>query len=88
MNLPLEPSPVDPHPRCPQSPPPILRLCSLGQHVGRGERPGVPQQAEGVLDLVEERWDELVGHMPLKIVYPALEKEEWRIITGADPKNT
>ncbi|CAN6325405.1 unnamed protein product [Urochloa humidicola] len=26
--------------------------------------------------------------MPLKICYPALEYEEWRIITGSDPKNT
>lgn len=26
--------------------------------------------------------------MPLKICYPALEGEEWRIITGSDPKNT
>jgi hypothetical protein len=29
-----------------------------------------------------------MGHMPLKICYPALEYEEWRIITGSDPKNT
>ncbi|KAG0490711.1 hypothetical protein HPP92_007574 [Vanilla planifolia] len=26
--------------------------------------------------------------MPLKICYPALEGQEWRIITGSDPKNT
>lgn len=26
--------------------------------------------------------------MPLKICLPALEAEEWRIITGSDPKNT
>ncbi|KAG4111657.1 hypothetical protein ERO13_D13G116100v2 [Gossypium hirsutum] len=29
-----------------------------------------------------------LGHMPLKICYPALENEEWRIVTGSDPKNT
>jgi len=29
-----------------------------------------------------------VANMPLKICYPALEYEEWRIITGSDPKNT
>uniref|UniRef100_A0A0A9AD32 beta-fructofuranosidase n=1 Tax=Arundo donax TaxID=35708 RepID=A0A0A9AD32_ARUDO len=26
--------------------------------------------------------------MPLKICYPALENQEWKIITGSDPKNT
>jgi len=40
------------------------------------------------MDLIEERWDELVGEMPLKICYPAIENHEWRIITGCDPKNT
>lgn len=62
--------------------------CSLGNMWAIVSALASPAQAEGVLDLVEERWDDLVGHMPLKIVYPALEKEEWRIITGSDPKNT
>ena len=30
-------------------------------------------QATAIMDLVEERWEDLVGEMPLKIVYPALE---------------
>ncbi|XP_042521097.1 alkaline/neutral invertase A, mitochondrial-like [Macadamia integrifolia] len=47
-----------------------------------------PKQNEGILNLIEAKWDDLVGHMPLKICYPALEYEEWRIITGSDPKNT
>ncbi|CAI5997638.1 unnamed protein product [Closterium sp. NIES-64] len=46
------------------------------------------QQAEAILDLVEEKWDDLVAGMPIKICFPALENGEWRIITGADPKNT
>ncbi|KAL6535666.1 nuclear integrity protein 1 [Orobanche minor] len=45
-------------------------------------------QSEGVLNLIEEKWDDLVAQMPLKICYPALEHDEWRIITGGDPKNT
>ncbi|CAK9174751.1 unnamed protein product [Ilex paraguariensis] len=49
---------------------------------------GTPQQNEAILNLIEAKWDDLVGHMPLKICYPALEYEEWRIITGSDPKNT
>ncbi|KAJ4969153.1 hypothetical protein NE237_015854 [Protea cynaroides] len=47
-----------------------------------------PKQNEGILNVIESKWDDLVGHMPLKICYPALEYEEWRIITGSDPKNT
>ncbi|KAF7083083.1 hypothetical protein CFC21_086901 [Triticum aestivum] len=46
------------------------------------------EQAEAILDLVEERWGELIGEMPLKICYPAMENQEWQIVTGCDPKNT
>ncbi|KAL8100446.1 alkaline/neutral invertase A, mitochondrial-like [Apium graveolens] len=49
---------------------------------------GTPKQNESILNLIEDKWDDLVAHMPLKICYPALEYEEWRIITGSDPKNT
>ncbi|KAF8401273.1 hypothetical protein HHK36_012206 [Tetracentron sinense] len=49
---------------------------------------GTPKQNEGILNLIEAKWDDLVGTMPLKICFPALEDEEWRIITGSDPKNT
>ncbi|KAL6575616.1 Alkaline/neutral invertase cinv2 [Orobanche hederae] len=47
-----------------------------------------PSQATAIMDLIEERWEELIGEMPLKIVYPALEGHEWKIVTGCDPKNT
>ncbi|CAE5966360.1 unnamed protein product [Arabidopsis arenosa] len=49
---------------------------------------GNQEQNEGVMTLIEEKWDDLVANMPLKICFPALEKDEWRIITGSDPKNT
>nr|DAD38350.1 TPA_asm: hypothetical protein HUJ06_008991 [Nelumbo nucifera] len=49
---------------------------------------GTPKQNEGILNLIEDKWDDLVGQMPLKICYPSLDYEEWRIITGGDPKNT
>ncbi|XP_034930123.1 alkaline/neutral invertase A, mitochondrial isoform X1 [Populus alba] len=49
---------------------------------------GTPKQNEAILNLIESKWDDLVGNMPLKICYPALESEDWRIITGSDPKNT
>jgi hypothetical protein len=29
-----------------------------------------------------------VAEMPMKICYPALEDQEWKFITGSDPKNT
>ncbi|KAA8520768.1 hypothetical protein F0562_014960 [Nyssa sinensis] len=47
-----------------------------------------PAQATAIMDLVEERWEDLIGEMPLKITYPALEGHQWRIVTGCDPKNT
>ncbi|XP_073315448.1 probable alkaline/neutral invertase B [Primulina huaijiensis] len=46
------------------------------------------EQASAIMDLIEWRWEELVGEMPLKICYPAMESHEWRIVTGCDPKNT
>ncbi|EXB94375.1 hypothetical protein L484_005970 [Morus notabilis] len=49
---------------------------------------GTQKQNEGILNLIEAKWDDLMGQMPLKICYPALEYEEWRITTGGDPKNT
>ncbi|OMO53457.1 Six-hairpin glycosidase-like protein [Corchorus capsularis] len=49
---------------------------------------GTTKQNEDVLNLIEAKWDDLVANMPLKIIYPALESDEWRIITGSDPKNT
>ncbi|KAK8689327.1 hypothetical protein V6N13_088048 [Hibiscus sabdariffa] len=47
-----------------------------------------PKQNEAILNLIEAKWDDIVGNMPCKICYPAVENEEWRIITGCDPKNT
>ncbi|KAF2292651.1 hypothetical protein GH714_026349 [Hevea brasiliensis] len=45
-------------------------------------------QSHAILDLIEAKWTDLVADMPLKICYPALEGQEWQIITGSDPKNT
>ncbi|KAL3620174.1 hypothetical protein CASFOL_035086 [Castilleja foliolosa] len=45
-------------------------------------------QSHAILDLIEAKWADLVAGMPMKICYPALEGQEWRIITGCDPKNT
>jgi hypothetical protein len=44
-------------------------------------------QARAIMDLYEARWDDLVGQMPVKLCYPAMQGEEWRLLTGSDPKN-
>ncbi|MGF1590154.1 MAG: glycoside hydrolase 100 family protein [Pleurocapsa sp.] len=44
-------------------------------------------ESQSIMDLIEQRWQDLVGNMPMKICFPAVEGEEWRVVTGADPKN-
>lgn len=44
-------------------------------------------QARGIMDLIEQRWNDLIGQMPLKLCFPALKGRDWEIVTGADPKN-
>nr|AVA07410.1 alkaline/neutral invertase [Dendrobium catenatum] len=65
-----------------------FRFFSLGNLWAIVSSLATPKQAEGILNLFEDKWDDLMANMPLKICYPALEFEEWRIITGSDPKNT
>jgi hypothetical protein len=45
------------------------------------------EESQGIIDLIEERWSDLVGRMPIQIVFPAVENLEWEIVTGSDPKN-
>jgi hypothetical protein len=45
------------------------------------------EESQSIMDFIEQRWDDLVGNMPLKICYPAVDGLEWRILTGCDPKN-
>lgn len=40
-----------------------------------------------ILNTIENQWDVLVGEMPLKICYPAVEGRDWYLVTGCDPKN-
>jgi len=44
-------------------------------------------QASRIMKLYETRWDDLVGAIPVKVIYPALQGLEWQVITGSDPKN-
>jgi hypothetical protein len=45
------------------------------------------EQAERTVRLFESRWGDLVGAVPMKICYPAMEGLEWQVQTGSDPKN-
>ncbi|CAM0947363.1 unnamed protein product [Alopecurus aequalis] len=65
-----------------------FRWFCLGNFIAILSSLATSKQAEAILDLVEERWEELIGEMPLKICYPAMENQEWQIVTGCDPKNT
>ncbi|KAL0369179.1 UNVERIFIED_CONTAM: Alkaline/neutral invertase CINV2 [Sesamum calycinum] len=65
-----------------------FRWFALGNCIAILSSLATPEQASAVMDLIEARWEELVGEMPLKICYPAIESHEWQIVTGCDPKNT
>ncbi|KAI4388479.1 hypothetical protein MLD38_000802 [Melastoma candidum] len=65
-----------------------FRWFCLGNCVAILSSLATPEQSLAIMDLIEARWEELVGEMPLKICYPAIENHDWRIITGCDPKNT
>ncbi|WP_422126689.1 glycoside hydrolase 100 family protein [Thioalkalivibrio sulfidiphilus] len=45
------------------------------------------RQSRLIMEVFQQRWDDLAGMMPVKICYPAMEGEEWRLLTGSDPKN-
>lgn len=65
-----------------------FRFFSLGNLWSIVSSLATADQSHAILDLIEAKWSELVAGMPFKICYPALEGQEWRIITGSDPKNT
>ncbi|KAK7847752.1 putative alkaline/neutral invertase b [Quercus suber] len=65
-----------------------FRWFCLGNCIAILSSLATPEQSTAIMDLIESRWEELVGEMPLKVCYPALESHDWRIVTGSDPKNT
>ncbi|MDJ0618751.1 MAG: glycoside hydrolase 100 family protein [Calothrix sp. MO_192.B10] len=46
------------------------------------------EQSQGIMDLIASRWHSLIGRMPIKLCFPAIEGRDWEIITGCDAKNT
>ncbi|KAK4743020.1 hypothetical protein SAY87_001021 [Trapa incisa] len=65
-----------------------FRFFSLGNFWSVVSGLATLEQSHAILDLIEAKWNDLVVDMPFKICYPALEGQEWQIITGSDPKNT
>lgn len=45
-------------------------------------------QSDAIMNLYETRWPDLIGQMPVKLMYPAMTGLEWQLLTGSDPKNT
>ncbi|MDJ0774720.1 MAG: glycoside hydrolase 100 family protein [Mastigocoleus sp. MO_167.B18] len=64
-----------------------VRFFCLGNLMAIMSELTTEEQSQAIMTLIEERWDDLVGDMPMKICFPALENEEYRLITGCDPKN-
>lgn len=44
-------------------------------------------QTRAILHQIEARWEDLVGAMPVKVCFPAIEGRDWQVMTGSDPKN-
>jgi hypothetical protein len=63
------------------------RFFSLGNLMAIISDLATEEQSQAIMNLIEERWDYLVADMPMKICFPALENEEYKIVTGCDPKN-
>ncbi|MEH2092350.1 glycoside hydrolase 100 family protein, partial [Nostoc sp.] len=45
-------------------------------------------ESESIMNLFAQRWQDLIGYMPVKICFPAMDGLEWRIVTGCDSKNS
>jgi len=64
-----------------------FRFFALGNLMAIMSSLVTPQESQLIMSLIEQRWQDLVGHMPMKICYPAIADQEWKILTGCDPKN-
>lgn len=64
-----------------------FRFFALGNLMAILVSPASREESQSIMNLFDERTADLMGFMPLKICFPALEGLEWRIVTGSDPKN-
>jgi hypothetical protein len=45
-----------------------------------------PQESQGIMDLIEHRWDDLVGNMPMKICFPSCGRSGMENFNGLRPQ--
>lgn len=64
-----------------------FRFFTLGNLMAILVSPASLEESQSIMNLFDERTADLMGYMPLKICFPAVEGLEWRIVTGSDPKN-
>lgn len=64
-----------------------FRFFTLGNLMSIVSSLASDRESLSIMDLIEQRWHDLIGYMPMKICFPAVEDLEWRILTGCDPKN-
>ena len=64
-----------------------FRFFSLGNLIAVFSGLASDRESQAIMTLIDQRWTDLVGYMPLKICFPAVEGLEWKILTGCDPKN-
>ena len=63
------------------------RFFSLGNLMAILSSLVTSQQGHTILHTIEQKWQDLVGWMPMKICFPALKARDWQLLTGCDPKN-
>lgn len=64
-----------------------FRFFALGNLMAIATSLTSEQQSQAIMDLIEQRWHDLIGHTPMKIRFPAVEGRDWQVVTGSDPKN-
>ncbi|BAY84702.1 neutral invertase [Calothrix parasitica NIES-267] len=64
-----------------------IRFFSLGNLLSIVFELTTKEQSQAIMNLIEERWDDLIGEIPMKMCFPALEGKEYQLLTGCDPKN-
>ncbi len=64
-----------------------FRFFTLGNLIAVISSLASDRESHSIMELIDQRWQDLIGYMPMKICFPAVEDLEWKILTGCDPKN-
>ncbi len=63
------------------------RFFSLGNLMAILSSLTTKKQSQAIMNVIEQKWEDLIGYMPMKICFPALKNRDWEVLTGCDPKN-